>query len=141
MLMPATTVPSASRSSRASSPRTRVAPVASRSARTVGATSTRSSGMAHTGVSGWSSRTAASTLCTMAARASGSARFTTTPSSCACAARSSLVVTSATCAIASGVRTPRSAASRPPSTSRTGAPRFAATFALNDSSVGLPTSV
>ncbi len=47
MLMPATTVPSALASSRASSPRISVASVASSSARTVGATSTGSSGIAH----------------------------------------------------------------------------------------------
>ena len=141
MLMPATTVPMASRSSSASSPRTNVASVAASRARTVGATRTASSGMAHTGVSGWWSATAAATLAQTASRASGSARFTTTPSSWACAARSSLVVTSATWPMSAGVRAPRSAETRPPSTSSTGAPRFAATLALKDSSVGLPTSV
>ncbi len=136
--MPATTVPSDSRWSSSGSPRSSSASVARKSVPTLGALSSASSGIDQTGTP---AGTAPAIAAGMPSIASGSARFTITPAMDAWAAASSAVVTSASWRSSSAVRGPSVSGSRPPSTSSTEAPRFAATRALNPSSVGLPTSV
>ena len=146
----AITTPSASRSSRSGSPAYSSPSTASMIARIDGATRNGSSGMAHTATdaaasvsrpvtTSMSQRAAAPTTSTISASRSGSARFTTTPRSVACSRASSSIASSVSWASSSGVRAsawpsrseaPRPWPTRPPSTSSTGAPRFAAMRAL-----------
>ena len=143
--MPATTIDSATAVRRSSSPLSSVPSTADTMPRMDGATSARSSGSAQTGVpAGTTARTAS----TMASSPSGSALFTATANSSARSSASSGSARAAiwpTAAASRAVVVPSCSAcrcwSRPLSTSRTGAPRFAAIRALKPSSAGLATSV
>ena len=141
--MPAMTTPSASRCSSAGSPLIRVPSHAAMREETFGAVSNGSSGIAQTGIGSLLSRLwadAALSAATISSSLSGWARFATTPTTWACAASSSCMARPKTWRSSSALRLPLSS-DCPPSTSRTGAPRFAAMRALYESSVGLPTSV
>jgi hypothetical protein len=156
----ATTTPSASRVSSSGSPETRVPSMACMMLRMLGATRYGSSGMIQTGTSvapvGSRAGSTATerTAATSSSLWAGSARFTIMASSDTCSSRSSARATSVSWRMSSGVRgslwpsrsplancSPWLGPTRPPSTSSTGAPRFAAMRALKASSVGLPTSV
>ena len=132
----ATSVSWLSRSSRSGLPSTRFASTASNWARTVGAASSRSAGSAAVTTSGslasaarTASRSCGSTS-SLAARSTVETRFAITAITFAWWARNSANPPSAAERMSSGVRL------RPETTRITGVFRFAATRALNVSSVG-----